>query len=42
VHPGLYQRRNGRIDLSTVIGPGFGYRLSEIDRELPEPAAQAE
>ncbi len=38
VHPGLYQRRNGSVDLSTIRGPGFGYRLDEIDRLLPEPA----
>jgi hypothetical protein len=37
VHPGLYRRRNGAIDLSTVRGPGFGYRLDEIARELPAP-----
>jgi L-alanine-DL-glutamate epimerase-like enolase superfamily enzyme len=37
VHPGLYRRRNGRLDLSTLEGPGFGYRLSEIDRDLPKP-----
>jgi L-alanine-DL-glutamate epimerase-like enolase superfamily enzyme len=37
VHPGLYTRRDGRVDLSTVQGPGFGYRLSEITRELPAP-----
>ena len=24
-HPGLYERRNGVVDLSTVRGPGFGY-----------------
>jgi L-alanine-DL-glutamate epimerase-like enolase superfamily enzyme len=39
VHPGLYQRRNGRIDLSTLSGPGFGYRLDEIKRNLPELVA---
>ncbi|RPJ30272.1 MAG: hypothetical protein EHM35_12760, partial [Planctomycetaceae bacterium] len=39
VHPGLYQRRNGQVDLSTVKGPGFGYRLEEIKRQLPEKAA---
>jgi L-alanine-DL-glutamate epimerase-like enolase superfamily enzyme len=38
VHPGLYQRRGGNIDLSTLSGPGFGYRLEEIRRELPPPA----
>ncbi|HWN95398.1 MAG TPA: mandelate racemase/muconate lactonizing enzyme family protein [Methylomirabilota bacterium] len=40
VHPGLYRRRNGMVDLSSLHGPGFGYRLKEIQRELPEPAAQ--
>ena len=39
VHPGLYRRRDGNIDLSTIEGAGFGYRLAEIKRELPEPAA---
>jgi len=49
VHPGLYRRRDGCVDLSTLAGPlgpaqggaGFGYRLAEIRRELPEPAAHA-
>ena len=39
VHPGLYRRRNGQVDLSTVHGPGFGYRLNEIERQLPAKAA---
>jgi L-alanine-DL-glutamate epimerase-like enolase superfamily enzyme len=39
VHPGLYRRREGIVDLSTVRGPGFGYRSDEIERELP-PAAK--
>jgi len=39
VHPGIYRRRSGQVDLSTLTGPGFGYRLEEIARELPEPAA---
>jgi hypothetical protein len=38
VHPGIYRRRNGRVDLMSIAGPGFGYRLSEIRRELPKPA----
>jgi L-alanine-DL-glutamate epimerase-like enolase superfamily enzyme len=42
VHPGLYQRRDGRLDLSTISGAGFGYRIDEIDRDLPEPAASFE
>jgi L-alanine-DL-glutamate epimerase-like enolase superfamily enzyme len=37
VHPGAYTRRCGEVDLSTVHGPGFGYRLAEIERLLPEP-----
>jgi L-alanine-DL-glutamate epimerase-like enolase superfamily enzyme len=39
VHPGLYRRHHGLLDLSTISGPGFGYRLDEIRRELPAPAA---
>ena len=35
VHPGIYRRRNGTIDLSSIQGSGFGYRLGEIKRELP-------
>jgi L-alanine-DL-glutamate epimerase-like enolase superfamily enzyme len=42
VHPGLYRRRNGQVDLSTINGPGFGYRLNEINRDLPEIAASFE
>ncbi len=39
VHPGLYRRRGGVVDLSSLLGrPGFGYRLEEIRRELPAPA----
>ena len=37
VHPGLYQRREGTVDLSTLQGSGFGYRLEEINRPLPAP-----
>ncbi len=39
IHPGMYQRRRGTVDLSTLGSTGFGYRLEEIQRELPEPAA---
>jgi L-alanine-DL-glutamate epimerase-like enolase superfamily enzyme len=39
VHPGLYRRREGLVDLSTVRGPGFGYRAEEIKRDLPEAVA---
>ncbi len=37
IHPGLYQRRNGMLDLSTLRGAGFGYRVDEIARALPAP-----
>jgi L-alanine-DL-glutamate epimerase-like enolase superfamily enzyme len=37
VHPGLYRRTAGSLDLSTIHGPGFGYRVAEIKRELPDP-----
>jgi len=38
VHPGAYRRRNGTVDLTSIRGPGFGYRIGEIRRALPEPA----
>lgn len=38
VHPGLYRRREGKVDLSSIQGPGFGYRLEEIERTLPVAA----
>jgi hypothetical protein len=37
VHPGLFKRRDGQVDLGSCLGrPGFGYRVDEIDRDLPE------
>jgi hypothetical protein len=40
VHPGLYTRRNGELDLSSLRGAGFGSRIEEMDRRLPPPAAE--
>jgi L-alanine-DL-glutamate epimerase-like enolase superfamily enzyme len=40
VHPGLYTRRNGKLDLTSISGSGFGYRLDEIIRPLPAPTIQ--
>jgi L-alanine-DL-glutamate epimerase-like enolase superfamily enzyme len=40
VHPGLYRRREGRLDLSTIGGSGFGYQAETIARELPPAAAE--
>ncbi len=39
IHPGLYTRSEGCVDWSTIRGPGFGYRLEEIRRDLPAPVA---
>jgi len=30
VHPGLYQRRGGEVDLRTLGGTGFGYRFQDL------------
>jgi L-alanine-DL-glutamate epimerase-like enolase superfamily enzyme len=30
IHPGIYQRRNGMVNFSTLSGPGFGYRIDEM------------
>lgn len=38
-HPGLYKRTGGVLDLSTIKGNGFGYRVDEINRDLPKPQA---
>jgi hypothetical protein len=37
-HPGIYKRSEGTLSLSTLNGPGFGYGLEGITRELPESA----
>lgn len=41
VHPGLYRRRGGCVDTSTISGAGFGYQLDRIGRVLPEAAVRA-
>lgn len=36
VHPGLYRRKGGVLNASTLSEDGgFGYRLTDIDRQLP-------
>ncbi len=42
VHPGLYRRQQGTLDLASIQGTGFGYRLSEIERILPPLDTRAE
>lgn len=41
IHPGIYRRRDGTVDLSTLGPTGFGYRVEEIGRELPAPAIES-
>lgn len=41
IHPGLYRRQNGSLDLQSLAGHsgaiiGFGYREAPQCRELPE------
>ncbi len=36
VHPGLYTRRDGVVNLASIGETGFGYRVEEIGRDLPE------
>lgn len=39
VHPGVFRLRNGRIDTSTLRGPGLGYRWDEISRRMPSQSS---
>jgi len=41
VHPGMFTRRNGQVDLSTLGSTGFGFREDEMDRVLPAVEAAA-
>jgi len=40
IHPGVYRRRDGVIQLESVRGAGIGLRTGEIRRLLPAPAGQ--
>ena len=40
IHPGIYRRVHGILDISTVAGPGFGMRVGEIQRNFP-PAVES-
>jgi len=40
VHPGAYTRSGGMVDISTMGGPGFGYDIERIERELPRTAGK--
>ena len=39
VHPRIYARRGGELDLASMSGGGFGYRAGEINRALPAASA---
>ncbi|MEO1991690.1 MAG: enolase C-terminal domain-like protein [Pirellulales bacterium] len=39
IHPRLYERRHGKIDIGSLSGSGFGMRVEEINRLLPKPHA---
>ncbi len=41
IHSGLYRRVNGEVDLTSLVGTGFSYRINEITRELPKPSCQS-
>ena len=41
-HPGIYQRRGGRLDLTTLTGPGFGYGGALAQRQLPDEVYQGQ
>ena len=36
VHPGIYNRTNGILSLESIGRTGFGYRVDEINRDLPD------
>ena len=42
VHSRIFQRREGILDLDTIKGSGFGYRVDEIIRDLPNAAVSFE
>jgi len=39
VHPAAFARRDGYVSTESLGGPGIGYRIEEIQRQLPERAA---
>ena len=42
VHPGIYRRVDGAVDISTLTGAGFGYGIDRIQRSLPRAAVAFE
>ncbi len=42
LHAGLFKRQEGILDGSTLSGPGFGYRVDQVKRELPDPVYRSD
>jgi len=40
IHPGMYRRSRGLLNLESLGTTGFGYRADEIVRTLPKPAGE--
>ncbi|MDA3811312.1 MAG: mandelate racemase/muconate lactonizing enzyme family protein [Spirochaetaceae bacterium] len=36
IHKGVFTRKDGFLDLNSIQGPGYGYRIDEIARPLPK------
>lgn len=34
VHPGLYEIRDGKVHTGSITGPGLGFRIREINRDI--------
>ena len=41
IHPVLYKRSNGKVDLSTLSNVGFGYRNDEIVQKMNEDGVKS-
>jgi hypothetical protein len=37
IHPGLYERRSGRLSVASLRGEGLGYGEAIHARKLPQP-----
>lgn len=41
VHPGAFARRDGALTAASLMGPGLGYRIDAMRRDLPAPTLDA-
>jgi L-alanine-DL-glutamate epimerase-like enolase superfamily enzyme len=42
VHPGIFRRAGGRVSTASIGGPGLGYRIDRIPRDIFRPTSSAE